>query len=424
MESRAIFEEAEGQRFLNALSSTIAKVGIFLIFIFSITDYLLAPEHFGLFLWLRLGVAATVILCAFVAKTFRYPKHAWVLGFIVTLTAASMVAIEAHYTGGEDSAFFFGINIVATALVAFAQVPPRRCALNLIAIYSLYIPVVLLTPPPINWSFALYQALYCLSFATLAYVSNRLIWELRYIEFLSRKRMESDQMTKEVQLRKLNDVVDIARQAAHDIRSPLTALDAVAKNMSNISLDQKKLFTAVADRFIGISEHLLKTSKAISAPSESGPQSSLSAQEAFELLGNLAEEKRLAGTTKQLMTEFSPPIADRPLVGNRVELGAIVSNLVNNAIEATRERGTIRLISRFEEQGMEVFIEDDGDGIPKHLQEELFTRPVTFGKENGNGLGLFSANRIITKWGGQFSLKSEPGAGTSIRLLVPFEPSL
>ena len=67
---------------------------------------------------------------------------------------------------------------------------------------------------------------------------------------------------------------------------------------------------------------------------------------------------------------------------------------------------------------MVILIRDTGAGIPveyiSRIQEPFFTT-----KKNGNGLGLSICRSIIRKTGGQMDIKSEPGAGTQIRLLLP-----
>jgi C4-dicarboxylate-specific signal transduction histidine kinase len=67
---------------------------------------------------------------------------------------------------------------------------------------------------------------------------------------------------------------------------------------------------------------------------------------------------------------------------------------------------------------IEILIRDTGCGIPiefmSRIQEPFFTT-----KMNGNGLGLSICRSIIWNAGGQWDIKSRPGAGTQIRVLLP-----
>jgi signal transduction histidine kinase len=67
---------------------------------------------------------------------------------------------------------------------------------------------------------------------------------------------------------------------------------------------------------------------------------------------------------------------------------------------------------------VEVAFEDNGTGISvedmAHITEPYFTR-----KKSGTGLGLFIVQRILHEHGGQLELLSEPGRGTTARILLP-----
>jgi signal transduction histidine kinase len=102
------------------------------------------------------------------------------------------------------------------------------------------------------------------------------------------------------------------------------------------------------------------------------------------------------------------------------ELNQVWTNLLDNAIDALGETGTIRIATApWEETGVEVTIADDGPGIAEDVQRQMFepfftTKPVG----SGTGLGLDTVRRIVReRHDGEVRLSSRPGATTfSVRL--------
>jgi signal transduction histidine kinase/predicted CoA-binding protein len=105
------------------------------------------------------------------------------------------------------------------------------------------------------------------------------------------------------------------------------------------------------------------------------------------------------------------------------ELNQVWTNIIDNAVDAMDGHGSITLTTRQEGDWIVVNIEDSGPGIPKDVQQKLFspfftTKPV--GK--GTGLGLNISFNIIQKHKGEIKVFSRPGKTTfSVRLPINFE---
>ncbi len=129
-----------------------------------------------------------------------------------------------------------------------------------------------------------------------------------------------------------------------------------------------------------------------------------------------------------LETEFAP---DLPLVSCYPgEINQVILNLVVNAAHAiaasrksleTTEPGLIRIGTRLLPGEVEIWVSDDGTGIPAEIQDRIFdpfftTKPV--GKGSGQGLSIVHA--VITeKHKGRITLESSPGKGTTFHLFLP-----
>ncbi|MFL5351838.1 sensor histidine kinase, partial [Archangium sp.] len=111
------------------------------------------------------------------------------------------------------------------------------------------------------------------------------------------------------------------------------------------------------------------------------------------------------------------------VLGSEHGLGQVFLNLLVNAAHALRgrEEPFIRLgIVRREDGQVAVEVQDNGCGIPAEHLSRLFepfftTKPVG----TGTGLGLSICHGIVTRLGGDISVDSAPGQGTTFRVVLP-----
>jgi signal transduction histidine kinase len=99
-----------------------------------------------------------------------------------------------------------------------------------------------------------------------------------------------------------------------------------------------------------------------------------------------------------------------------------MAHLIDNAVKYTGSGGRIDVAIRTEQGRAIVSVADTGIGIPASLQSEVFGRFYrvdTSRTEPGNGLGLSLAQAIVRAHGGQLSLESEAGRGSSFTVHIP-----
>ena len=205
----------------------------------------------------------------------------------------------------------------------------------------------------------------------------------------------------------------MAAQVAHDIKSPLAALGAAAKGLK-IPEEQRKLLEGALNRMQGIAEDLLQRNRA-----PSGAQAA-----AVYTLGGLIEqvlaEKRLQHKDKAgLKIEFSCAAGEIKSLVEPKELQRLLSNLVNNSVEAFSGPGTVAVSLSVVDGKVLIEVKDNGKGIPAEILAKLGQKGETYGKAGGNGLGLYHARTTVEGWGGSFKIGSEPGKGTSVLIELP-----
>jgi signal transduction histidine kinase len=106
------------------------------------------------------------------------------------------------------------------------------------------------------------------------------------------------------------------------------------------------------------------------------------------------------------------------------ELNQVWTNLIDNAIDAMGETGTLRVSTRVNDNGVVVEIGDTGPGMPKEVQARAFD-PFYTTKDvgKGTGLGLDISRRIIVdRHGGEITIESQPG-DTVLSVRLPLRPT-
>ncbi|MFA4904714.1 MAG: ATP-binding protein [Desulfobaccales bacterium] len=102
-----------------------------------------------------------------------------------------------------------------------------------------------------------------------------------------------------------------------------------------------------------------------------------------------------------------------------VEFRRMISNLVNNAVEALGDKGAVDVDLSHETENIILTVSDNGKGIPPEILAKLGRRGETHGKAGGSGLGLFHARSTAESWGGRLDITSAPGKGTSVVIKLP-----
>jgi signal transduction histidine kinase len=119
---------------------------------------------------------------------------------------------------------------------------------------------------------------------------------------------------------------------------------------------------------------------------------------------------KLKQTTIKVVRDYDRSLP--PLTVHGSELNQVWTNLLDNAIDALGETGTITITTGWDGPCALVRIADDGPGIPPEIRDRVFDSFYTtkdVGK--GTGLGLATARQIVVdRHGGSLTLKSEPGA--------------
>ncbi len=137
--------------------------------------------------------------------------------------------------------------------------------------------------------------------------------------------------------------------------------------------------------------------------------------EILELLGGEAAEQD---------TILSANIADDiDLTCDTDKIRSAIINIVRNACQACNGPGEVTIEVAQSNQERRIIVKDNGCGMDSETIKSILT-PFYTTKEQGSGLGLALANRIIAQHGGTLEINSEKGKGTEIFCSLPFDDSI
>ena len=133
-----------------------------------------------------------------------------------------------------------------------------------------------------------------------------------------------------------------------------------------------------------------------------------------EVVDSMQPHAETAGVTLQLETSAEPAFIE----GDVFALGRVYRNLILNAIQATAPGGLITVGTETRADRVFVRVQDTGCGIPADRLAAVFEDFVTT-KRRGLGLGLAISRKIVDQLGGQITVTSEVGKGTTFVLEFP-----
>lgn len=225
---------------------------------------------------------------------------------------------------------------------------------------------------------------------------------------------------------------EIIAQVVHDIRSPLAALEVIAQYASELPEDQRGLLRNVITRIRDVANNLFENNKCERSVATGGSRFRETDNDRpnphlfLTLVENLVSEKRLQFHLKpsvEISIEQNPDSAHIFAWIEPTEFKRVLSNLIDNAVEAIDMTGRVILNVTSQNDLIQLQIQDTGKGIPENLLPKIGNRGVTFGKKNGTGLGIYHAKQVIEDAGGSLRISSIPGHGTCITIALQKAPT-
>ncbi len=229
-------------------------------------------------------------------------------------------------------------------------------------------------------------------------------------------RLNEQKLASELEMNK--QISSMARQVAHDIRGPLTALATLSKLSHEMSSEKRDMFDLAVTRIQGIAEDLLQRGSKKEAAVKSKAEV-VALLDVATIAEGLLKEFRFSHP--QIQFTLNNHLETRYVLDMEViKAQRILSNLLNNAIESCQtEEAFVGVQLQRTATGVQIQIMDNGRGIPEEHLKVLGQEGVTFGKEKGNGLGIYDAKTSLQSYGGDLTIQSRVGVGTQVNLQIP-----
>jgi signal transduction histidine kinase len=217
---------------------------------------------------------------------------------------------------------------------------------------------------------------------------------------------------------------EMARQVAHEVKNPLTPIQLSAEHLRRVFGDPAVNFGATLEactdtilKQVRSLRRIVTEFSAFARP----PAPTREPQDLAEIVSEaIAPYRAVLPPGVRLGLHLPPGL---PTVqGDRRLLERAVLNLVENALQAVGEKGTIDVRTRAVDGRLEVEVEDSGPGLPPEMRDRLF-EPFFSTKTGGSGLGLALVKKTAQDHGGGVRFESPAGGRTRAVLWLPAKES-
>jgi signal transduction histidine kinase len=211
---------------------------------------------------------------------------------------------------------------------------------------------------------------------------------------------------------------------AHDLKTPMYALRNIFLTMQHAKMpakEIKQMLPSIVNEMnytTSLMENLLQWAKTQMKSASIQPEMidlKSMAQEALQILQLQANNKKI-----YLESRIELPVycyADREMIN------LVLRNLLSNAIKFTPENGKVMVGAAGNASFVEIFVQDTGIGMSSDHMHQLFGEMYHTTKgtasENGTGLGLKLCKHFLEQNGGEISIKSNPGEGSTFSFTLP-----
>ena len=255
-------------------------------------------------------------------------------------------------------------------------------------------------------------------------------YALTFLEISQTKRLQAEI----IRMDRLASLGVLASGVAHEIRNPLAGIKAMAQTLKE-ELHENDSRAEYAERIVrqvNRLDELLKSFFSYAKPNRPDPVPCNIPDIVHEVLPLF--NRRIKENKIIVKETYSPDLKEVFVDFHQIE--QVIFNLLDNAIETMKEGGILtiyahlpediqplidrrrRIPKLFSDVFNEIMISDNGEGMDNNTINNMYN-PFFTTKPTGTGLGLSIVYQIIQEHGGQISVDSVKGKGTTFRILLP-----
>jgi signal transduction histidine kinase len=217
---------------------------------------------------------------------------------------------------------------------------------------------------------------------------------------------------------------DFVANASHELKTPVASIQALAETIATASADDLGSVPRFAEQ---LEREALRLSRIISDLLDLSRLEGGGTDQQVVDLGQVVRDEVHPYLERASVAGLRLDVAANgglPVRGSARDLGLLVRNLVENAIQYTRPGGAVNVRASRDGQTVVVEVSDSGVGIPSRDQGRVFERFYRVDRARsretgGTGLGLSIVRHVVENHGGQVLLESELGRGSTFTVRLP-----
>lgn len=231
--------------------------------------------------------------------------------------------------------------------------------------------------------------------------------------------------------KRISDIrTDLVNNLTHELKTPISTIALACEALTDPGMPKS------ADQMTGFVNMIRDENKRLGVLVESVLQSAVLDSgrmrirpvdlDLHALLKEVERHSSIQANRRNGVVELDLKAELAHVNGDRIHLTNVFYNLVDNALKYTRQEPRVRIATQSDPGGITVSVSDNGVGIPKAEQRKIFDRLYRVPTGNvhnvkGFGLGLSYVKTVVERHGGSIRVASEPGAGSTFHVHLPFE---
>ena len=212
---------------------------------------------------------------------------------------------------------------------------------------------------------------------------------------------------------------DFINNVTHELKTPLSTLSLAASTLGSRLTENNRYVEIINQETERLQHHV-----------ENILQGALVSGKPSLLIAPINLEEFLSKLLERFRQQYQRNMIDWELKADNISietdtslLDIVISNLVDNAVKYGSSKITIQVVK---DKDLEIFIADNGIGIPKNQLKRIFKKfyriPERYDQHNvkGFGLGLFIVKESVKRLGGKLSVESLEGNGSTFKISLPY----